>query len=134
MVSSEVKTKQNWLFSISALRLLSECSWPFSFKGATPFVVLNFFVPNIQKVCFSKKDLMAGWVCGLHNLYFAQRSALFVRSFITILKKTLFYGVDSSTAELRTLDKVMPILYRVVAVVFAHLAEYGPQRAQNGRA
>ena len=37
LVSSEVKTEQNWLFSISALRLLSECSWPFSFKGETPF-------------------------------------------------------------------------------------------------
>ena len=37
VVSSEVKIKQNWLFSILALRLLSECSWPFSFKGETPF-------------------------------------------------------------------------------------------------
>ena len=34
----EVKIEQNWLFSISALRLLSECSWPFSFKGETPFL------------------------------------------------------------------------------------------------
>ena len=36
-MSSQVKTEQNWLFSISASRLLSECSWPFSFKGETPF-------------------------------------------------------------------------------------------------
>ena len=33
-MSSEVKTEQNWLFSISALRLLFELGWPFSF---TPF-------------------------------------------------------------------------------------------------
>ena len=37
VVSSEVKTEQNWLFNILDLRLLSECSWPFSFKGETPF-------------------------------------------------------------------------------------------------
>ena len=36
-VHKAVKTEQNWLFNISALRLLSECSWPFSFKGETPF-------------------------------------------------------------------------------------------------
>ena len=30
VMSSVVKTEQNWLFSISVLRLLSECSWPFS--------------------------------------------------------------------------------------------------------
>ena len=37
VVSSEVKTEQKWLFNISALRLLSECSWPFAFKGKAPF-------------------------------------------------------------------------------------------------
>ena len=103
-------------------------------QGSDTICGFEFFCSKYSESLFLKKDLMARWVCGLHNLYFAQRSALFVRSFITILKKTLFYGVYSSTAKLRTLDKVMPILYRVVAVVFAHLAEYGPQRAQNGRA
>ena len=49
MVSSEVKTEQNWLFNISALRLLSECSWPFSFKGET--IVNNVaLVHSISKV------------------------------------------------------------------------------------
>ena len=33
VMSSEVKTAQKWLFSISALRLF----WPFSFKGETQF-------------------------------------------------------------------------------------------------
>ena len=43
VVSSEAKTEQNWLFSISALRLLSECSWLFSFKGDTISILTFWF-------------------------------------------------------------------------------------------
>ena len=68
VVSSEVKTEQNWLFSISALRLLSECSWPFSFKGETPFPSwrldliyrqsgFEFFCSNDSESLFFKKHV-----------------------------------------------------------------------------
>ena len=60
-------------------------------------MVLNFFVLKIQKVCFFKKDhladLMARWVCRLHNLYFARRSALFVR--LALLYKEAFFRIDA---------------------------------------
>ena len=35
---------------------------------------------------------MARWVCRLHNLYFAQRSALFVR--LALLYKDVFFRID----------------------------------------
>ena len=36
---------------------------------------------------------MARWVCRLHNLYFAQRSALFVR--LALLYKDDFFRIDA---------------------------------------
>ena len=36
---------------------------------------------------------MARWVCRLHNLYFAQRSALFVR--LPLLYKDVFFRIDA---------------------------------------
>ena len=36
---------------------------------------------------------MARWVCRLHNLYFAQRSALFVR--LALLYRGAFYRIDA---------------------------------------
>ena len=36
---------------------------------------------------------MARWVCRLHNLYFAQRSALFVR--LALLYKDVFFRIDA---------------------------------------
>ena len=60
-------------------------------------MVLIFFVLKIQKVCFLKKyhlaDLMAHWVCCLHNLYFAQKSAFFVR--FALLYKDVFFWIDA---------------------------------------
>ena len=36
---------------------------------------------------------MARWVCRLHNLYFAQRSALFVR--LALLYRDVFFRIDA---------------------------------------
>ena len=70
---------------------------PFKPSSNLVRVVLNFFVLKIQKVCFFKKDhladMMARWVCRLHNLYFAQRSALFVR--LALLYKDVFFRIDA---------------------------------------
>ena len=56
-----------------------------------------FFCSKDSESLFFKKhnlaDLMARWVCRLHNLYFAQRSALFVR--LALLYKEAFFRIDA---------------------------------------
>ena len=54
-------------------------------------------VLNFSEGLFFQKDhladLMAGWVCRLHNLYFAQMSALFVH--LALPYKEAFFRIDA---------------------------------------
>ena len=56
---------------------------------------LAVFCSKDSESLFFKKDhladLMARWVCRLHNLYFAQRSALFVR--LALLYRDVFFRI-----------------------------------------
>ena len=40
-------------------------------------------------------DLMGRWVCRVHNLYFAQRSVLFVR--LALLHRDGFFRIDAKS-------------------------------------
>ena len=58
---------------------------------------LTFFGLEIEKFFFKKDhlaDLIAYLVCRLHNLYFAQRSALFVRLALLCIDVG-FFRIDS---------------------------------------
>ena len=48
---------------------------------------------------------MARWVSRLHNLYFAQRSALFVR--LALLYKDVFFRIDARS-DLDSQDRFFP--------------------------
>ena len=68
-----------------------------TFRFDIPQRGFKFFCSKDSENLFFKKDhladLMARWVCRLHNLYFAQRSALFVR--LALLYKDVFFRIDA---------------------------------------